>query len=208
MLVDKYQRSNLTALIQAYLTTMQSIGVETWLMHGSLLGWWWNRRVLAWDDDIDTMVSEPALAFMAHFYNLSMHHFELSETGEKRQFMLEVNPHWTNGSTTDHLNTIDARFIDTTTGLFVDITTLRKDRERDPDGSKGLMMVKDKHRFQAKDIYPLRQSVFEDRPVRIPYAYAELLTKKYGSVSLTRDGDINKMFKFNREKQDWVAIEH
>jgi hypothetical protein len=32
-------------LIQTYLATFADIGVETWIMHGSLLGWWWNRKV-------------------------------------------------------------------------------------------------------------------------------------------------------------------
>jgi hypothetical protein len=33
------RRLHLRTLIQAYLSTMNNIGVETWLMHGSLLGW-------------------------------------------------------------------------------------------------------------------------------------------------------------------------
>ena len=35
----------LSNLIQTYLATFADIGVETWLMHGTLLGWWWNRKV-------------------------------------------------------------------------------------------------------------------------------------------------------------------
>lgn len=35
----------LTALIQTYLSTMQDIGAETWIMHGTLLAWWWNQKV-------------------------------------------------------------------------------------------------------------------------------------------------------------------
>lgn len=35
----------LSNLIQTYLSTFADIGVETWLMHGTLLGWWWNRKV-------------------------------------------------------------------------------------------------------------------------------------------------------------------
>jgi len=33
-------------LVQTYLATFADLGVETWLMHGSLLGWWWNKKVL------------------------------------------------------------------------------------------------------------------------------------------------------------------
>lgn len=36
---------NLTALIQTFLFTMADIGAETWIMHGTLLGWWWNQKV-------------------------------------------------------------------------------------------------------------------------------------------------------------------
>jgi hypothetical protein len=32
-------------LIQSYLVTMEDIGVETWLVHGTLLGWYWNQKV-------------------------------------------------------------------------------------------------------------------------------------------------------------------
>lgn len=39
------RREALTNLIQTYLATMADIGVETWLVHGTLLGWWWNRKV-------------------------------------------------------------------------------------------------------------------------------------------------------------------
>lgn len=35
----------LVKLLQSYLSTMVDLGVETWLAHGSLLGWWWNRKV-------------------------------------------------------------------------------------------------------------------------------------------------------------------
>lgn len=36
---------HLTALMQTYLSTMADIGAETWIMHGTLMGWWWNRKV-------------------------------------------------------------------------------------------------------------------------------------------------------------------
>lgn len=36
---------HLTALMQTYLSTMADLGAETWIMHGTLLGWWWNQKV-------------------------------------------------------------------------------------------------------------------------------------------------------------------
>lgn len=32
-------------LVESYLMTMSDIGAETWIMHGTLMGWWWNRKV-------------------------------------------------------------------------------------------------------------------------------------------------------------------
>lgn len=39
------QKSNLSLLVESYLSTMRDLGAETWIMHGTLMGWWWNRQV-------------------------------------------------------------------------------------------------------------------------------------------------------------------
>ena len=38
------RRRRLRALVRTYLATMHDLQAETWIMHGSLLGWWWNGR--------------------------------------------------------------------------------------------------------------------------------------------------------------------
>ena len=40
--------------------------------------------------------------------------------------------------------------------------------------------------YQEPDIFPLRDSVFEDTPVKIPFQYAWLLEEEYTKESLTR----------------------
>ena len=42
---DEERQINLRAMVKAYLATMNDLGAETWLMHGTLIGWWWNRKV-------------------------------------------------------------------------------------------------------------------------------------------------------------------
>ena len=44
-LPDDARIPHLTAMMQTYLATMSDIGAETWIMHGTLLGWWWNEKV-------------------------------------------------------------------------------------------------------------------------------------------------------------------
>ncbi len=42
---DTEQRDAVKVLMQTYLAAFSDLGIETWLMHGSLLGWWWNKEV-------------------------------------------------------------------------------------------------------------------------------------------------------------------
>ncbi len=32
-------------MIRAYLNRFHELGLETWIAHGTLLGWWWNGKV-------------------------------------------------------------------------------------------------------------------------------------------------------------------
>jgi hypothetical protein len=34
-------------MTRAYLNFFREQGLETWIAHGTLLGWWWNGKVLA-----------------------------------------------------------------------------------------------------------------------------------------------------------------
>ena len=46
LLEDPEQREAIKVLVQTYLATFRDLGVQTWLMHGTLLGWWWGKKVL------------------------------------------------------------------------------------------------------------------------------------------------------------------
>jgi phosphorylcholine metabolism protein LicD len=181
---------------------MNDIGAHTWIMHGSLLGWWWNRKIMPWDSDIDVQMSELSMKYLADYYNMTVHHYRFKDAPGGRDYLLEVNPNYWNESTLDYLNVIDARWIDMSSGLFIDITTLRPNRTAEALGDLGKMMCKDKHSFKEEHIYPLRDSVFENVPVKVPYAYAELLTEEYGSKSLTQSHFNNH--RFDSEKMEWT----
>lgn len=203
---------------------MHALGAETWIMHGSLLGWWWNRRIMPWDSDIDVQVSEASLAFLAQYYNMTVHTFRDLEVpvlddgsgkeeeqeeqegrkkvdGEAKSYLLEINPHWTNGDVRDTHNVIDARWIDTATGLFIDITALRVNHSSPAPLS---LYCKDTHRYLSTQIFPLRTSVFEHVPVRIPYAYQALLAAEYGEDAL-----VNTEFqrhRFDQASMEWRPV--
>lgn len=39
------KRDTQVHMIRAYLDTFRENGIETWISHGTLLGWWWNGKV-------------------------------------------------------------------------------------------------------------------------------------------------------------------
>lgn len=183
--LDYHEQSEaLSNLMQTYLATLADIGLETWLMHGSLLGWWWNKKVLPWDSDLDVQVTEKTIHFLASYYNMTVFHYRTSRFEKGRDYLLEINPHYVIRDDSDSQNVIDARWIDMTTGLFIDITTARYD-ENHPEG-KDVLVCKDGHQYRDKYIFPLWDTVFEGAPVKIPFAYKELLVAEYKEKALSK----------------------
>ncbi|KAL8713351.1 MAG: hypothetical protein Q9220_002550 [cf. Caloplaca sp. 1 TL-2023] len=116
------QRTNLTSLMQSYLSTMTDIGVETWIIHGTLMGWWWNRKASSMSPSRD---------------------FQHAPHG--KNYMLEINPKYVDPAQEDALNQIDARWIDMLSGVFIDITAVRPKRSH-----PGIMYCKDKHKYRVQ----------------------------------------------------------
>lgn len=61
------RRSRLSCLITFFLSIMNDIGAETWLMHGYLLGWYWNRKILPWDLDLDVQITEKCMQHLSSY---------------------------------------------------------------------------------------------------------------------------------------------
>ncbi|AEO71727.1 uncharacterized protein THITE_2124512 [Thermothielavioides terrestris NRRL 8126] len=188
-------------LIRSYLTTFAALGLETWLAHGTLLGWWWNGRIMPWDWDLDAQVSGATMAALAARFNGSVHEYEVAEEeedlpaaaaggkkksaagggGGKRRYLLDVNPFSVRVSRGTGLNMIDARWIDTQTGLFVDITGLV---ERDPRARPGVVSCKNHHYYTQEELYPLRETEFEGVAALVPWEFENILVTEYGAKSL------------------------
>lgn len=273
-------------LLRAYSVAMRRIGVETWMVHGSLLAWWWGAGVFPWDSDLDFCVGEGrgGIGELGAWWNMTVHGFAGRELGvwgdgdddgeneneegagiggrghfdagrrkggaedkitrpeglqegtwdrvrrHGKKYLLEVNPHFTDASTRDKYNVIDARFIDTATGLFIDITTVHPvprsaatvdideethhfrldataadERAAAPDAPPEEMYTKDTHLYTTASLFPLRETVFEGSRVLVPYAYEQLLQEEYGSRALVEtwfDG-----WQFERGRREWVVAE-
>jgi len=191
----------LTHMIRAYLITFRKLGLETWISHGTLLGWWWNGKILPWDWDLDTQVSGATLKHMANHLNRTMHDYVSADSTVSRQYLLDVNPWAWERTRGDGENIIDARWIDVRNGLYIDITGLS---EIAPDVQPGVWVCKNDHQYHTKDLYPMRDNVFEGVRAMIPYAYDQMLTDEYGKGCL-----VNEEFhghRWDRVRQEWVEI--
>ncbi|KAL2755107.1 hypothetical protein ACRALDRAFT_1064822 [Sodiomyces alcalophilus JCM 7366] len=197
------QKRALKVLVQTYLATFRDLGIETWLMHGTLLGWWWNQQILPWDTDADVMITEPSIYRLAANYNMTTYYFEYPAVPNGRTFQLEINPHYTTRDDSDKLNVVDARWIDMENGLFIDITTARYDL--DHSEGEGVLVCKDGHQFRDTYLFPLLDTTFEGVAVKVPFRYEEMLESEYGEQALIR-----KRFhghEFSYEKMEWVPVD-
>ena len=61
-LQEEKKRDVQVHLVRAYLDTFRRLGLETWIAHGTLLGWWWNRSVRDSDPLTKTRQAEQDVA--------------------------------------------------------------------------------------------------------------------------------------------------
>ena len=108
-------------------------------------------QIMPWDSDIDVQVPEHTIHFLASYYNMTIHTCRTDYAPRGKNYMLEINPKYVDGSPEDHLNTIDGRWIDMDTGVFIDITAVRP-----KPGKADFMHCKDRHEYRASCQQSLR----------------------------------------------------
>lgn len=173
----------LRALARSYLSMMRGHGAETWLAHGTLLGWWWNAQVMPWDHDLDAQVLPSTMQFLAEALNGT--EYVVLDKGvdggvHNRTYLLDVNPHYTDADAGDGENIIDGRWIDVDNGMFVDITVVAQ-----RGGRNGAWSCKNGHRYAARQLWPLRVSEFEGVTALVPFDFEGILASEYSRRSLS-----------------------
>lgn len=108
---------------------------------------------MPWDLDADVQVSEADMYYLAAYHNMTTYYYKYDRVPEGCFYLLEVNPHFEHRDQDDALNVIDARWIDTKSGLFIDITAARYNTDH-PQG-KGILYDKNGHEFKVINLlYP------------------------------------------------------
>lgn len=104
-------------------------------------------QIMPWDLDADVQVSEADMFYLAEYYNMTTFYYKYEGVPKGRFYLLEVNPYFKHRAQDDKLNVIDARWIDTTTGLFIDVTAARYNLNH-PQG-QGVLYDKNGHEYRV-----------------------------------------------------------
>ncbi|KAJ5578121.1 uncharacterized protein N7459_007085 [Penicillium hispanicum] len=171
----------LTHMIRAYLNFFNENDLETWIAHGTLLGWWWNGKILPWDWDMDTQILDTTLAYLADHFNHTLVEYTSPDSTLRRRYLLDINPWSRQRERGQGHNIIDARWIDIDTGLYIDITGLSR---LEPDEHPDIWQCKNFHKYRLGDIYPLRQTTFEGVSAKVPFQYDLVLSEEYTEKAL------------------------
>jgi len=123
---------------------------------------------------------------LAKNYNSTTYNYTGGDGPIQRSYLLDINPWYLERELGDGMNVIDGRWIDTSTGLFVDITGLSH-RETNLHTNTHIWMCKHDHRYLLGDLFPLCESTFEGVKAKmIPYAYVAILEEEYSDLALKR----------------------
>ncbi|KAF2710835.1 hypothetical protein K504DRAFT_429184 [Pleomassaria siparia CBS 279.74] len=199
---DQERHETQLTMIRAYLDYFRENDLDTWLAHGTLLGWWWNGKRLPWDWDMDTQVSGATLHHLGQAHNQTRTKYLSTDGQREREFLLDVNPWIWERERGDGANIIDARWIDTSNGLFIDITGLS---ETHPDTNPGVWVCKNYHRYATSDLYPMRETLFEGAIAKVPYAYDKILVQEYKEKALVVTDFEGHAWNMNQK--EWIKTQ-
>lgn len=155
-------REELKYLLEKLVFICNEHNVKIIIMHGTLIGYHFNKKILPYDDDIDVVILEEDIK---SFLKL--------EGMETENYIIKINPNFINRSPTDRDNVIDARIISKKYGCFIDITFLTTD-------VKNYYHCKSPHYYRKDFMVPLKKDTFENVDIYVPNKYLFCLFQEYG----------------------------
>ncbi|KAJ3008164.1 hypothetical protein HKX48_008731 [Thoreauomyces humboldtii] len=193
--IDPRRTVQIRDMFRAWATFADSNEIMYWINHGSMLGWFFGERVMPWDDDIDIQMNSNTLYELARF---NMTTFTYGET----TYLIDVNPNHVKRFWERH-NVIDARFIDMSSGLFIDITGLAYSGQDQARGGVPTVRCKSPHTYTLPSIFPLHRVTYEGVGTWRPNSVVSILRKEYGVHVLNK---LNfKGHTFKPELAQWIA---
>jgi hypothetical protein len=192
------RKAALTACFREFSNFAAERNLKYWLIHGGLIGWYWNELPLPWDLDIDVSVL---------YYELRHDYIRYHGTVYKKRYVFEVNLNY-KYRYFQETDKIDARFIDKQTGLYIDLTAVSY------DATQQQLHCKSPHYYFPEEIFPLQSANFSGTPIWVPHKPLDILVREYPNFkSANVIGGNQHMFKinfgkspyyFDMKRQQWI----
>lgn len=124
-------QSALSHTVSNWLQLTEHYKLKTWIAHGSLFSWYFDGKNFPWDLDMDVQMPVRDLHKLCLRFNQSLV-MEDPSNGLGLYF-LDCGSSMTHRSKENGKNNIDARFIDTKTGFYIDITGVSFSGSKTPE---------------------------------------------------------------------------
>ena len=200
--------SELKKILKYFTVICNEKKIKPIIMHGSLIGWYFNRKILPWDNDIDIVL-----------IGKSIDNFKKLDNFENEDIIIKINPN-SEDRKLDRNNKIDGRIISKKNGSFIDVTFLYQSLDEhfknnifrylkisqespnpymranyenklkymvksinNGEGYNNTLFVncKSPHYYNVKHILPLKKEKFEDCDIFVPNNINECLYQEYGN---------------------------
>jgi hypothetical protein len=183
--------NNLYFLLKKLSDICKENDIKLVIAHGTLIGHYFNKKVLPWDDDIDVvLIGESIQKF------IKLNTKKLSN----QYFLLDINPNCINRNINDRKNVIDARLISKQFGFFIDITFLTFNKFISGKYRKTIVNCKSPHYYDINDILPLKEDKFNGIDIFVPNNIEKVLISEYG-INVLKPKYKNWIFRDNEWKR-------
>lgn len=204
---QKFRLDTFRDMLEAWADFLVQNDVPAWISHGTLLGWFWNKKILPWTHNVNFQMLIQSLDELANRYNNTLF---------RGRYLIDVNPMFKcrgNQRAVDN-NKVDARFIgsmvllmiDVENGMYVEITSLSRTKAVD---GKESFSCKSPHYYNLEDLFPLHLTDFEGYRFFRPNKILKLLASEYKEKSMTVTefipNDYYKGCKFANDKKEWLC---
>ncbi|GMG21567.1 unnamed protein product [Ambrosiozyma monospora] len=122
-----YRQGIIHRLSRAWLRFCYQSGLTTFVAYGSMLGWVRNGLSLPWDEDVDVVLTLDSMYKLARNHNNSL----VVDVSSEDQYgagigsyYLDIGPSFFYRRRGEGANAIDGRFIDTFSGVYIDLTAV------------------------------------------------------------------------------------
>lgn len=189
-ITDRECVDTLIYLLKVFMSHCDKSNIHPILMYGGLIGHWFNKKMLPWDDDLDMILIHDDI--------------DKLKNCDEFDYLIEVNPNSINYSRMDIHNYISARCTSKKNGVFIDILYFKEDN--------GKFVCKDGNVFDVNMIFPTKREIFHEIEINVPRNIEKCLSVYYTNDVFSdyhvdkRNNLINYIWKFNKDTMDWILV--